>query len=145
MGLLSDIGHMVMSIRAPDLMYKVLSKYQKTGYPLYQLERAIFGFDYGELGADILEGWSIPNPIISGVRYQNCPEIAPEYQQEAAIVYCAGRLQTDEQTFPDMVDVEALRLSNIGYMDYDRIRSRIKSLYNETLAVFPISSLKQTH
>ena len=54
-GLLSDIGHMVMSIRAPQLMQKVLLQHQKTGYPLYLFERSSFGFDYGELGADVLE------------------------------------------------------------------------------------------
>jgi HD-like signal output (HDOD) protein len=143
LGLLSDIGHMVMSIRAPNLMQKVLSRHQKTGYPLYLFERSTFGFDYGELGADLLEGWSIPNSIISGVRYQNCPEMAPEYRQEAAIIYCAGRLRPDENEFPNMIDIETLRQSNIDHIDYDRIRLEAKSLYDEALSLFPVSQLKQ--
>lgn len=70
-GLLSDIGHLIMGIRAPDLMQKVLLQHQKTGYPLHLFERSTFSFDYGELGADLHEGWSIPKSIISGIRYQN--------------------------------------------------------------------------
>lgn len=143
LGLLSDIGHMVMSIRAPNLMQKVLSRHQKTGYPLYLFERSTFGFDYGELGADLLEGWSIPNSIISGIRYQNCPEMAPEYRQEAAIVYCAGRLHPAEESFPNMVDIEALRQSNISEIDYDHVRHEAKLLYDEALKLFPVTQFKQ--
>ncbi len=143
LGLLSDIGHMVMSIRDPRLMQRVLSQHQKTGYPLYLFERSTFGFDYGELGADLLEGWSIPNSIISGIRYQNCPEIAPEYRQEAAIIYCSGRLHPNEKEFPNMTDIEALRQSNTGHLDFDRVRSEAMPLYDEALSLFPISQLKQ--
>ena len=143
LGLLSDIGHMVMSIRAPNLMQKVLSRHQKTGYPLYLFKRSTFGFDYGELGADLLEGWSIPNSIISGIRYQNCPEMAPEYRQEAAIVYCAGRLHPAEESFPNMVDIEALRQSNISEIDYDHVRHEAKLLYDEALKLFPVTQFKQ--
>lgn len=122
LGLLSDIGHLVMGIRAPSLMQKVLVQHQKTGYPLHLFERSTFGFDYGELGADLLEGWLIPRSIISGIRYQNCPEIAPEYRQEAAIIYCAARLHPYENKFPDMIDFEALIQSDIAHFDYDRVR-----------------------
>jgi HD-like signal output (HDOD) protein len=142
LGLLSNIGHMVMGIRAPDLMNKVFTQHQKTGHPLHLFERSTFGFDYAELGADILEGWSIPNSIISGIRYQNCPEIAPEYKQEAAIVYCAGRLRPDENEFPNMIDDETLIQSNIDHFDYDHVRNEAKHLYIEALSLLPIPQLK---
>ena len=63
LGLLSDIGHMAMTICEPNLMRQVLSQQQKTNYPLYLYERSTFGFDCGELGADLLESWSIPESI----------------------------------------------------------------------------------
>lgn len=122
LGLLSDIGHMVMSIRAPSLMRKVLSRHRKTGYPLHLFERSSFGFDSGELGADLLEGWSIPDSIVCGIRYQNCPEIAPEYEQEAAIIYCAARLHPDEKEFPNMLDYEVLKQLNTEHLDFERVR-----------------------
>jgi HD-like signal output (HDOD) protein len=143
LGLLSDIGHMVMSIRAPDLMRKVLSQHQKTGFPLYLFERSTFGFDFGELGADLLESWSIPDSIVFGIRYQNCPEIAPEYGQEASIIYCAGRLHPDERIFPNILDFEALKQLNIEHIDFDRVRSEATSLYDEALSLFPTSQLKK--
>ncbi len=143
LGLLSNIGHMVMSIRAPKLMRKVLSQHQKTDYPLYLFERSTFGFESGELGADLLESWSIPKSIVSGVRYQNCPEMADEYKQEAAIIYCAGRCHPDEKEFPNMLDFEALKQSNMDYLDFDYVRSEAALLYDEALSLFPASQLKE--
>ena len=142
-GLLSDIGHMIMSIRAPKLMQKVLLQHQKTGYPLYLFERSTFGFDYGELGADVLESWSIPGAIVDAIRYQNCPELAPEHRFEAAIIYCAGRLHPAESVFPNMIDVETLKQANIDKFDYDQVRSGATLLYEEALSLFPVNQLKQ--
>ncbi len=48
LGLLSDIGHMVMSILAPDLMRKALSQHQKAAYPLY-LDEALSLFPASQL------------------------------------------------------------------------------------------------
>jgi HD-like signal output (HDOD) protein len=143
LGLLSDIGHMIMSISDPKLMQKILIQQEKTGYPLYLFERSAFGFDCGELAADILETWSLPDSIVTGIRYQNCPEIAPEYKQEAAIMYCASRLHPDETDFPNMIDVETLKQSEIGQIDYYEIRIEAESLYDEALSLFPITPLKQ--
>jgi len=142
LGLLSNIGHMVMGIRDPILMQKVMSQHQKTGYPIHLFERSTFGFDFAELGADILESWSIPDSIISGIRYQNCPEVAPDFKQEAAIVYCAGRLRPDEDEFPNMLDDETLIQSSIDHFDYDNVRNEAKNLYVEALSLLPIPQLK---
>ncbi len=142
LGLLSDIGHMVLSIRAPALMQKVLSQHQKTGYPLHLFERSTFGFEAGELGADLLEGWSIPNSIISGIRYQNCPEVTTEFRQEAAIIYCAGRLHPDENEFPNILDFEVLKQLNMDYLNFNLIRAKAASLFDEALSIFPSTQLK---
>ncbi len=142
-GLLSDIGHMVMSIRAPKLMQKVLLQHKKTGYPLHLFERSSFGFDYGELGADVLENWAVPESIVNGVRFQNCPEVALENQLEAAITYCSGRLQLEETDFPNMLDVETLKQSHINQLDYDLVRSEARILYERALGLFPLNQLKK--
>lgn len=143
LGLLSDIGHMAMTICEPNLMRQVLSQQQKTNYPLYLYERSTFGFDSGELGADLLENWSIPNSIVAGIRYQNCPEVAEEYRQEASIVYCAGRLRLDNQEFPNMLDFEVLKQCEMDHLDFDRVREETDSQFQEALSLFPISKLKK--
>jgi HD-like signal output (HDOD) protein len=143
LGLLSDIGHMIMSICTPSLMKQVLIQHRKTGYPLHLYEQSSFNFDAGELGADLLESWTIPQSIVSGIRYQNCPELADKFQQEAAIIYCAGRLHPDEKEFPNVLDFEVLKQLNMDYLDFDHIRSEAASLYDEALSLFPIPQLKE--
>ena len=143
LGLLSDLGHMVMSIREPDLMRGVFRQHEKTKYPLHLFERSTFGFDSSELGADLLETWLIPDSIVTGIRYQNCPEIATEYRQEAGIIYCAARLHPDEKEFPNMLDYEVLRKLNMDYLDFNHVRSEAASRYDEAISLFPSSELKQ--
>ena len=143
LGLLSDLGHMIMSIRAPELMRGVFRQHEKTKYPLHLFERSTFGFDSSELGADLLETWSIPDSIVTGIRYQNCPEIATEYKQEAGIIYCAARLHPDEVEFPNMLDYEVLRKLEMDYLDFNHIRSEAASLYDEALSLFSSDELKQ--
>ncbi|MEM6998839.1 MAG: HDOD domain-containing protein [Pseudomonadota bacterium] len=143
LGLLSDIGHMAMAICEPGLMRQVISQQQKTNYPLYLYERSTFGFDSGELGADILDSWSIPESIVNGIRYQNCPELADDYKQEASIIYCAGRLHLNHQDFPNMLDFEVLKQCNMEYLDFDLIRAETTDHYQEALSLFPVSELKK--
>jgi HD-like signal output (HDOD) protein len=143
LGLLSDIGHMIMSICTPSLMKQVLQQHKKTGYPLYLYERSSFNFDAGELGADLLKSWSIPESIVYGIRYQNCPEMAEEYRQEAAIIYCAGRLHPDEDVFPNMLDFEVLKQLNMDFLDFDHIRSEASAMYTEALSLFPATELRE--
>jgi len=143
LGLLSDIGHMVMSIRAPDLMREVFQQHRKSKFPLHLFERSTFGFDASELGADILECWSIPASIVTGIRYQNCPEIASEFRQDAGIIYCAVRLHPDEKEFPNMLDFEVLKQLNMDNLDFKLIRSKSASRYDEALSLFPATQLKQ--
>ena len=143
LGLLSDLGHMIMGIKEPGLMRSVMQQHNKTKYPLHLFERSTFGFDSSELGADLLESWSIPDSIITGIRYQNCPEIAAEFQQEAGIIYCAARLHPNESEFPNVLDFEILRKLGMDYLDFNHIRTEAASLYDEALSLFPSSELKQ--
>ena len=143
LGLLSDIGHMAMAICNPNLMRQVFSQHQKTSYPLHLYERSTYGFDSGELGADLLEKWAIPQSIVTGIRYQNCPELADNYMQEAIIIYCAGRLSLDNKNFPNMLDYEVLKQCSMEYLDFEQIRAETALHYQEALSLFPVSEMKK--
>ncbi len=42
-----------------------------------------------------------------------------------------------------MLDFEALKQVNMDHLDFDRVRSLAESLYDDALALFPASQLKQ--
>ena len=142
-GLLSDIGHMMMCVREPQLMQRILHQHEKTGHPLHLYERSTFGFDFGELGADILDSWSLPETIVTPVRFQNCPELSPSLNIEAAIVYCSSRLHPDENLFPSIIDLKTIEQCGINRLDYDAVRERAEGLFEEAVALFPLQQYKQ--
>lgn len=52
-GLLHDIGIMVLDVCAPERFAVVWKNAQGDGDELIQAERAVFGFDHAELGAEV--------------------------------------------------------------------------------------------
>ena len=142
-GLLSEIGHMLMGIREPELLQRVMEQHHKTGHPLYLYERSSFGFDYGELGARVLESWSIPASIVQPIRYQNCPEISPDHRTAAAITYCAGRLHPEEDQFPSIIDIETLGQCEITRINSDSIRIAAQTSFQQAADLFAFTRFKE--
>jgi HD-like signal output (HDOD) protein len=61
LGLLLNVGHAAMFIKAPDLTLNVLEQSQTLKRPIAEMERDYFGFDYCELGAELMRQWHLPN------------------------------------------------------------------------------------
>ncbi|MDH5766259.1 MAG: HDOD domain-containing protein, partial [Gammaproteobacteria bacterium] len=53
---------------------------------LHQAERELLGFDYAQVGADLLSSWSLPESLIEIIGCQNEPDKADDYQLETAIL-----------------------------------------------------------
>ncbi len=77
-GLLHDIGKMVLSRFFPDHLARVLKNDKKDeGLLFYQKERKTIGIDHGEIGAMLLERWKFPYNITDCVAFhheENVPE-----------------------------------------------------------------------
>lgn len=76
-GLLHDVGKIVMFNRLPDAMGRILEEAQESGRPLYQLENGHLGFCSADVGAALLEKWSLGDSISVPIRYQHSPDEAP--------------------------------------------------------------------
>ncbi len=86
-GLLHDIGHLVMYQAIPDLFQKVLVRAKETYRPLFAVEREMIGLDYGEVGANLVEQWSLAEPLGQTIRFHIEPQKAVEYPLEASLVH----------------------------------------------------------
>ncbi|MCO6437701.1 MAG: GGDEF domain-containing protein [Phycisphaerae bacterium] len=62
-GLLSQIGRSVIAAALPAEYERVLSSARLVPEDLPALERAAFGEDYTGVGAQLLRGWGIPEPV----------------------------------------------------------------------------------
>lgn len=83
-GLLSDMGHLVMYHAVPDLMGIVLDTAQDGLLAQAEQESSIVGCDFTEVGAALCAAWHLPASIGSVIACQLTPEQGGEHSAEAA-------------------------------------------------------------
>ena len=89
-GFFLEIGHVAMTVKAPDLAFKTLQQSQQQQRPIYAVERENFGFDYCQLGAELLRKWCLPEFYPQVLENHLYPEQAkPNIQTETEIAYLA--------------------------------------------------------
>jgi HD-like signal output (HDOD) protein len=86
------------------------------GGKLHEVEEAMLGFSYADVGAELARRWKFPDDITQGIKFHLSPEMAGENSKLAGIINiavyiykCQKEKLTDEETlngFPN--DVAAL-------------------------------------
>ncbi len=90
LGLLHEIGHAVMYLKSPELCIQVLDDSQTQNCDVTDLERTHLGFDYGQLGAALMQLWHLPEVYQQVAAYHLQPQQADvAYQQDVRIIYLA--------------------------------------------------------
>jgi HD-like signal output (HDOD) protein len=84
LGLLGDIGHMVMYMQIPQTMAKLIPLQAAAGLPAHVLERHELDCDYAEVGGALLRRWQLPEGICLPVEQQTEPRLAKTNALEAA-------------------------------------------------------------
>ncbi len=92
MGLVHNIGIIVIGIAFSEELDWVLSQSAKTPDEICRLERAIIGWDHARIGSAYLKRHQMSHEIVEAVRYHNCPEDAPVYTKQAAALQVADHL-----------------------------------------------------
>ena len=95
-GLLSDIGHMVLYQRVPDLAARALELAREQPDELPRLERELIGCDYAEVGGALVQAWNLAPCFHAVIRYQNEPALAADHALEAALVLIGAQLAACE-------------------------------------------------
>ena len=91
-GLLSDLGHLVMSQLAPDPWAVARAASEESGEPLDEAERRIVGCDSAEVGAALMDRWKLPPVFARVTGAQFNPRLGGEHAYEAAVVHVAAHL-----------------------------------------------------
>lgn len=66
-GLLHDIGRLVMLKLAPQHVAWAVNLSRTTGISLYLAERTIFGFDHTDVARALFKRWNLPEELLDGV------------------------------------------------------------------------------
>ena len=91
-GLLHDIGHLVMYQEIPDQSRPTILLAKEKGIELYLAERELLGFDYAQVGAELMKVWALPESLYRVTEFQNEPDKVDQFSLETAIVHMAALL-----------------------------------------------------
>ncbi len=94
-GLLHDIGLLLMA-QEPQALVVQTPPAREAHDPL-ELEQAVFGFTHGELGAELLRHWLLPDSLVEPVAHHHKPEAAGAFIREACCVNLANSIAQDLQ------------------------------------------------
>jgi HD-like signal output (HDOD) protein len=93
-GLLLGVGKLVFLARRPTQYRDVLALAGEGDAAMVAAERRLFGFDYAELGSELLRTWKLPEILPFLVGSHLAPHAAKAWPREAAVVFAAAAIAT---------------------------------------------------
>lgn len=114
-GLLHGVGKLILFSQYPEESAKVLSYMNKNEESTINAEQEVFGFTYGELGAELLKQWKLPLNIWKMIEFQFNPLQGGEYKEDACIlcaaVNIANRIQPCTNQLVNFEETEQIQVS----------------------------------
>ena len=115
--LLHDVGKLVLGNFVKEDLDAIESITGK-GIPFVVAENMILGTDHTEIGAKILSQWSIPDEVVTAVRYHHDPDAAETTSMQIDVVHLANLLCQTNSTAPDglgqPVELSAAVIDRLG-------------------------------
>ncbi|MDH3712458.1 MAG: HDOD domain-containing protein [Gammaproteobacteria bacterium] len=109
-GLMRDLGHLIMYQKIPDLARQALEVAQAEARLITHVEQELIGYDYTQVGGELLRIWDMPPAMQGSVRWHMEPAAADEHLLDASIVHIAALLTTEIDSLQD-VDLLTLPFS----------------------------------
>ena len=95
-GLLHEIGHAALFLKNPEASLQALERSQSEGRDIGDVERELFGFDYGQAGAELMRLWHLPPAYQQAAAHHLEPDRAdPPFQAAVNVVGLAHALCQD--------------------------------------------------
>jgi HD-like signal output (HDOD) protein len=138
-GLLHEIGHLVMYAQLPEQMQDVFFELQESYKPQHQLEREIIGFDYGEVGSEIMQLWHLPENYCDITRNHMEPPKASNIQLEIEVINLARSIMLAEEGHNKLAGhaildkADALISKKLTAEDVESIKNNARSYVDEVM------------
>lgn len=88
-GLLHDIGRLVMMMVVPEEGKRILEIAHNEDRLLHDVEQEVLGFDHARVGGELLRQWKLPMPLVESVSCHHMPNRARDYRRDAALAHVA--------------------------------------------------------
>jgi HD-like signal output (HDOD) protein len=96
MGVLHDIGRLVIYLSLPDKAKEILQITGGDNWILPGVEQEVLGFTHLDVGKELLSSWRLPDSFVMVAGYHNAPENAPDHPLEASLVHIAKAIANGE-------------------------------------------------
>lgn len=93
-GLLQDIGILIMFSSRPGESQKIIDEQRVSGDSLWQVEEQFWGFNHGQVGAQLLENWNLPESIHLPIRNHHTTDNAAEFIEIAKILHFSDKVSS---------------------------------------------------
>jgi len=142
MGLLHDIGRILMFIQMPDTMSELIKKCKANVQPFNGLEKEALGFDHNKIGQLLLSEWKLPQGIIDAVSYHHAPMKSQLYTLEASVIHLADLIinsmqlgSSDGVSVISPLNNKAWELVGLSSAQVPDLVARIDSQYSDAIEV----------
>ena len=93
--LLQDIGIATLAVLRKRDYLVVLDEKARTGSPVTEVERHVFGFDHQEVGTELLRMWGLPESVYLPILHHHDPDKAPHSLRVlCTVLWAADRLSS---------------------------------------------------
>lgn len=118
-GLLHDIGTIILETYFPENYLKVKQYVIDHGVPAYIAEHAILGVDHGEIGGWTLEEWKLPKNITSSVMWHHDYKAKTYHARKTAVIHVADVLAlAADFTGPSWEKIPEIKLSALKTLSF---------------------------
>jgi putative nucleotidyltransferase with HDIG domain len=91
-GLLHEVGKVIMITVDEENYVQAVQTSGMFKRPIYVTEKELFGFDHAEVGACLLERWSLPPNIVAAILHHHQLEGAAPFERLSAVICLANVL-----------------------------------------------------
>lgn len=142
LGLLHDIGLLILYQEIPSVASSILNKCSQEGLLLHKAEDEVLGYDHALVGRLLLKEWRLPESAQEAVGCHHRPLLATSYPDEAALIHVADIIATamqigngSECRVPPLAAEAWARIGLPASMISD-ITQQIDSQYNDVVDLF---------
>ena len=126
-GLLHDIGILVLYRYFPDDFEEIQTLVDEQSLPQSQAEAIVIGSNHADVGAWLADKWNFPKYFVEAIRYHHTPALAEINAQLTAIIHVANQIASATgyscSDLPIKFDVGALQLIGV-----DKLGASFKTL-----------------
>jgi putative nucleotidyltransferase with HDIG domain len=142
MGLLHDIGHLVMYQTIPVEMGLILEDARRENQSVELIEQQVLGLDHGEVGATLVHDWGLPASIVTTTRCHHKPDNAIDWKLETIAIQLADNLAKQmgfngqNNEYIAQVDMKSWQLLGITERKRDDIVKEARARFESTQGLF---------